>query len=84
MSGYHSEGAYGPFTRRQHHGRHLVEIVTIAGLVGILAAAVLIAAVKFKPPVYTVCQPAGPALACVTSPQPPAMPIPARFEKPGI
>lgn len=81
---YHSEGAYGPFSRRQHRGRHLVEIVTVAGLVGILASIVLIVAVRFKPPAYTACTARDAIVLCVTAPTPPTLPIPATFHKPGI
>lgn len=79
-----------PYGDREYHRRrgpsHRLSLVVMAAVAACTAAAVLVAAVRFRPAVFTVCQAAGPALACVTAPTPPMIPTsyhPARAD-PGI
>lgn len=84
MTGYSGAGPYGP--TRRHSSSHRFELAVVAAVVACVAAAVMVVAVRFRPPAYTLCQPAGPALACVTAPTPPMLPAtyrPARAD-PGI
>jgi len=75
MNDYLTHGPYGPGKRSRHRERRFLELTVAAGVVACVAAAVLIVAVRFRPPQFTVCTPAGPALACVTAPTPPAIPV---------
>lgn len=74
---YRVSGPYGPDhrTRRHHHQRRFLEIAVASGVIACVAAAILIVAVRFRPVQFTVCQRAGDALACVTAPTPPAIPV---------
>ena len=75
MNDYLQSGPYGPPGKRSHHReRRFLELTVAAAVVACVAAAVLIVAVRFRPAIYTLCQPAGPVMACVTAPTPPAIP----------
>lgn len=80
-AGYSGAGPYSP-TRRHSSSRRL-DLAVVAAVVACVAAAVLVAAVRFRPPVFTVCTPAGPALACVTAPTPPMLPATYRPARAG-
>lgn len=69
-----------PYGDREYHRLSLVVMAAIAACT---AASVLVAAVRFRPPVFTVCTPAGPALACVTAPTPPMLPATYRPARTG-
>lgn len=75
MSDYLLSGPYGPGGKRSHHReRRFLEIAVASAVISCVAAAVLIVAVRFRPPVFTVCYPSIEFTACVTAPQPPAVP----------
>ena len=75
MSDYLQSGPYGPTNKRSHHReRRFLEMTVAGAVVACVAAAVLIAAVRFRPPQFTVCHHESGFTACVTAPQPPAVP----------
>lgn len=76
MSDYPASGPYGPTNKRSHHReRRFLEMTVAGAVVACVAAAVLIAAVRFRPPQFTVCHHESGFTACVTAPQPPAVPV---------
>ena len=76
MNDYLQSGPYGPPGKRSHHHRErrYLEIAVTSGIVMCVAASILIVAVRFRPPQFTVCYPSSGFTACVTAPQPPAVP----------
>lgn len=74
MSDYRLNGPYGPDHRaRRHRERRFLEIAVASAVIACVAAAVLIVAVRFRPPVFTVCYPSIEFTACVTAPTLPAL-----------